>query len=241
MIYRWSLAAACFDRYALSSSSVRLRNLARVDIARRVIPVIICVWFVLPIHGPILYNLTEGRCGIFNNRVGALYHSIFTTTLGCILPVFIMIVCAIFLYRNLILKQQRHQAIIIHQQTENQNEVARLQRKRDRQVFRMLIIQVSVYMICITPLMIVYLYNGATLSLNKSVDQNAIEKLISYMAETIVYFFSVISFYLYTLVSKMFRKELKRLLYSALPCNWNNTQRIAPTTNDIPLRIPTAI
>ncbi len=236
MIYRWSLVAACFDRYALSSASVRLRNLATVDIARRVIAVMICIWLVLPIQGPILYNITAGFCGISDNRVGAFYHSIFTTILGCILPVLIMIICAILLYRNLILKQQRHQ--VIHQrQMDNQNDVVRFQHKRDRQVFLMLLIQVFVYMICITPLMTMNLYNAVTLNLNKSPDRITIESFIFYIADVIIFFFDVISFYLYTLVSKMFRRELKRLLYSVMTCKWNNTQRVVPTTNDIPLRI----
>jgi hypothetical protein len=65
MMYRWSLVVASFDRYATSSASVRLRNFARVHIARRVIPVIICIWLVLPIHVPIFYHLRIGGCGIF--------------------------------------------------------------------------------------------------------------------------------------------------------------------------------
>jgi hypothetical protein len=71
MMYRWALVVASFDRYATSSASVRLRNFTRVHIARRVIILIVCIWLVLPIHAPILYQLRIGACGIFNNGVGA--------------------------------------------------------------------------------------------------------------------------------------------------------------------------
>ncbi|CAF4336312.1 unnamed protein product [Adineta steineri] len=119
MISRWSLAIACFDRYALSSVSVHVRNFARVHIAHRIIAIIICIWLILPIHAPVFFNITMGRCGIYNNQIASFYHTIFTTLFGCILPVLIMIVCAILLYYNLILKQKRR-LIFIYQQTEKE-------------------------------------------------------------------------------------------------------------------------
>jgi len=93
----------------------------------------------------------------------------------------------------------------------------------------MLLIQVFVYVISITPLMIMNLYNAITLSVpNKSVDQINIEKFVFYIVEVIVYLFPVSSFYVYTMVSKIFRDELKRLLHSTFTCKWNNTGRIEP-------------
>ncbi|CAF1451177.1 unnamed protein product [Adineta steineri] len=212
MISRWSLAIACFDRYALSSVSVHIRNFARVHIAHRIIAIIICIWLILPVHAPIFFNITMSRCGIYNNRIASFYHTIFTTLFGCILPVLIMIVCAILLYYNLILKQQRR-LIFIYQQTENRNEILRGQQKRDQQMFLMLLIQIFVYLICIVPLMITYLYNAITIETNKSADRIAIEKFTAFIAESLLYFFCASSFYLYTMVSKLFRNELKRLLY----------------------------
>ncbi len=239
MIYRWLLAVASFDPYATTSVSVRLRNFARVHIAHRVIPVIVCIWLVLPIHAPILYHLRVGGCGIFNNKVAALYHSIFTTIFGCILPVSIMTICAILVYRNLILKQQRLQNNS-NQHAQNRNEVSRWQRKRDQQVFLMLLIQIFVYIISITPLMIMNLYNAITLSCpNKSVDRISIEVFVFYIVEVFIYLFPVLSFYLYTMVSKVFRNEIKHLLHSVLTYKRNNTRRIEPITNNIQLETVT--
>ncbi|CAF4300708.1 unnamed protein product, partial [Adineta steineri] len=124
----------------------------------------------------------------------------------------------IFVYYNLILKQQRR-LIFIYQQTKNRNEILRGQQKRDQQMFLMLLIQILVYLICIVPLMITYLYNAITIETNKSADRIAIEKFTAFIAESLLYFFCASSFYLYTMVSKLFRNELKRLLYLAFMRN----------------------
>jgi hypothetical protein len=74
---------------------------------------------------------------------------------------------------------------------------------------------------------------------NKSPDRISIENFLFYLVEVIVYSFPVSSFYLYTMVSKMFREEFKRLLCSAITCKWNNSHRIEPTINNSILRIVT--
>jgi len=85
----------------------------------------------------------------------------------------------------------------------------------------MLLIQVFVYIISILPLMIMYLYNAGTMSVpNKSTDRIAIERFVFMIVEVIVYCFPIVSFYLYALVSKIFREEFKQILYSLATCKW---------------------
>lgn len=163
---------------------------------------------ILPVHGPIVYQIRFNQCGIF------------TTVFGCILPVLFMILFAFLIYHNLVLKRQRLQTQT-SQVTENLNEIQRLQRKRDQQVLIMLLIQVFVYIISILPLIIMYLYNAGTMSVpNKSTDQIAIERFVFMIVGVIVYCFPVVSFYLYALVSKIFREEFKQILYSLATCKW---------------------
>ena len=231
MMYRWALVVASFDRYATSSGSARVRDIARVYIARRVIILIVGIWLVFPIHAPILYQLRAGggACGIFNNQAGALYHSIFTTIWGCILPGSLMTIFSVLIYRNLIFKRKRVDEHL-SQQSGNKTEAKRIQQRRDQQVLVMLLIQVFVYLISITPLMIMNLYNASTISVSsKSPDRISIENFIFFLVEVIVYSFPVSSFYLYTMVSKIFREELKRLLYSMVTCKWQRSPRIEPT------------
>ncbi|CAF2520078.1 unnamed protein product [Rotaria sp. Silwood2] len=78
MMGRWMITMACVDRYALSSRNASIRKFAQVHVARRVIPIIVVVWLILPIHTLVFYEIREaaGICAIVNNWTAALYHSI---------------------------------------------------------------------------------------------------------------------------------------------------------------------
>ncbi len=233
MMYRWYLTMACFDRFALSSANVRLRNVAKVRVACRVVLVIVPVWIILPVHTLIFYSLKGGSCGIFVSIAAALYHSLFTTITGCVLPVSIMATFALLTHRNLVLKQQRRQQIV-NQPPEGRNRVRHLQRKQDQQVLLMLLVQVAIYAVSITPLMAFYFYNAVSLYIpNKPPERLAAERFAQFVAETIAFLFPVLSFYLYTMTSHSFRDELVRLLRSVATCRWyGNNPRIEPMTTD---------
>lgn len=109
-MYQWALVVASFDRYAASSASIRLKNFANIYHARRIVAIIVCIWLILPVHGPIVYQIRFNQCGIF------------TTVFGCILPVLFMILFAFLIYHNLVLKRQRLQTQT-SQVTENLNEI----------------------------------------------------------------------------------------------------------------------
>lgn len=237
LTYRWSLTAACFDRFALSSTNTCLRDFARVQIARRVVGVLIIVWLILPVHTLIFYNLRAGACGILYNTAAAVYHSIFTTMVSCALPSSIMFTCALLIRRNLTLKRQRQQ-LIVNPQRERRNEADHLNRARDQQVLVMLFTQVIVYVISVIPLMAIYIYTAVTFNIsNKSIERISIERFAAFTAEAMIYLFPVSSFYLYTVSSRTFRNELIRLLRSAFACRWFiNIHRIQPITTDTTFR-----
>jgi hypothetical protein len=240
MMYRWCLVMASFDRYALSSSSVRLRNFAKVHVAYRVISVIVAIWFVLPVHILIFYNLRQGNCGILYSYAAALYHSLFTTITGSVLPVSLMATSTVLTRRNLMLKQQRREQNR-NQPLEAEITVENMQRRRDQHIILMLFTQVLVYVVLITPLMGFYFYSAVSLNIpNKTADRVAIEKFVQFMGETIVYIFPSSSFYLYTMVSGTFRKELFKVVRLAKLCpQLNNNNRIEPITTDSTRRLTT--
>ncbi len=231
MMYRWFLVMASFDRYALSSTNVRLRNLAKVRVARRVVLVVVPLWIVLPFHILVFYNLRQGSCGILFNYPAALYHSLFTTITGSVLPVLLMATCALLIHRNLVAKRQRRQQHG-NQPLGVENEAQILQRKLDQQVLLMLLVQVVVYVVLITPLMGFYFYSAVSLNIpNKTADRSAIERFVQFVSETIVFIFPSSSFYLYTLVSRTFREELVRVVRVAIPWGWlHRNNNIEPIT-----------
>ena len=59
----------------------------------------------------------------------------------------------------------------------------------------------------------------------------AIKSFVSSVVGALIYVFPTVSFYLYTLTSSIFRKELSTMLRSLFFCKWsiNNDCRVEPT------------
>ena len=233
MIYRWCLVLASLDRCALSSAHARLRNFASVSLARRVIAGLVVFWVVITIYRPLIHNIASGRCGIQNVGV-ALFTSIYTAVLATILPSSSMIICAVLIHQNLRLKRQLRR-LNINEQSERKGELDGFQRRRDKQVLIMLLVQATAYIACTSPLMAFQIYTAATVYVvNKSESRVMAERFFFFMGETTNALFPVLSFYLYTASSSTFRNELLVVFRSVLPCKFlPNNRRIAPSMNTI--------
>ncbi|CAF1372307.1 unnamed protein product [Adineta ricciae] len=147
---RWILSAACLDRYALSSRNIRLRNLANVQTAHRVIFLIILIALIFPIHILVLYDIKSRNCNIFNNYIGSVYNVIVLMINTGIIPLIVMISCTLLIRKNLLEKQKRRQ-ILENQPVHTMNHEDEVRRKRDQQALRMLFAQVIIFVVIITP------------------------------------------------------------------------------------------
>ena len=204
MLSRWYVAFACIDRYTLTSDKVRLRNFACLKIAHRVIIAVIVVWSIICSHRLIFYEIKDNICGIVNSMPAALYHSAYVIIGGGVLPTGIMITCALFIYRNLVHKQQRRRQLTVSQRQE---------RPFNQQLLRLLITQIIFYIIFIIPQLCNLVFNTVSITIpNRSKEYLAVEQFVQFIAELMLYLFPVTSFYLYTLTSRTFRKELIKFL-----------------------------
>ncbi|CAF1418985.1 unnamed protein product [Rotaria sordida] len=228
MLSRWFVSFACIDRYALSSDNVRLRRLGNTRTAYRIIIVITIVWTIICSHRLIFYEIKGNVCGILTNTGAAMYHALYVIIGGFILPTVIMIACTVLIQRNLARKRRtRNQLVHVVSTTERE----RKQQSFDRQMLRLLFMQIVSYIILSLPQMINLVYNTiATTFPNKSADDLAIEGFVAFMAELMLYVFPVSSFYLYTLTSRTFRTELIKLFRSISNC-WRQrlNNQINPT------------
>jgi H+/gluconate symporter-like permease len=130
----------------------------------------------------------------------ALYHSAYVIIGGGILPATIMIVCACLIRQNLSHKQQRRVQLSSAQRQDN---------SLNRQVLKILFIQIICYILFIIPQMCNVVFNTISITiLNRSNDHLAVEEFVAFIAECVLYLFPVTSFYLYTLTSRTFRNEL---------------------------------
>ncbi|CAF2860110.1 unnamed protein product [Rotaria sp. Silwood2] len=235
MMGRWLVAIACIDRYALTSRSSRIRRFAQVHIARYTIACTIVVWLILPIHTIIYYeiNPVANICTLIYSGPIALYHSIYTITMGGILPATIMITAAILIRYNLTMKRN-----LRRQQVNSNNAIARsnanssAQRIRDQQALVMLFVQAIFYCVVQIPQLTRTMYGAITNNVsNKSADRLAIEKFTFTATEMCAYLFPVSAFYLYVLVSRTFRYELYVIVSTLMnKCFDRPDIRIAPIT-----------
>jgi H+/gluconate symporter-like permease len=167
---------------------------------------VIIVWSIICSHRLIFYEIKGKICGIVNNVAAALYHSLYVIIGGGVLPSTIMIVCACLIRRNLVHRQQRRAQLSLPQHQDN---------SLDHQVLRILSIQIVCYIIFIIPQLCNLVFNTVSLTIpNPSQNLLAVEAFVSFLAECILYLFPVTSFYLYTLTSRTFRKELIKFFRS---------------------------
>ncbi|CAF1441849.1 unnamed protein product [Rotaria sordida] len=130
----------------------------------------------------------------------ALYHSVYVIIGGGIFPAMIMIICAYFIRRNLAHKHQRRAQLSLVDYQRN---------PLDQQVLKILFVQIICYIIFTSPQLCSLVFSTISITIsNRSSDQSAIESFLNFLAELMLYLFPVTSFYLYTLTSRRFRKEL---------------------------------
>jgi hypothetical protein len=195
-------------------------------VAARVIPITILINFLAYIHVPIFFELdivagTQKPVCYSGGPPGP-----YRTVLNCInliffglLPPLCMLVFGMLTLRR-INQSKRNQ---VAPSTNLQNPNNRIAQKKDRQIRRMLFIQFLVY--SVTGLIFSVTVIITTVFSSQSI--NVFEKAQEAMANSIVGVVSTIgpclSFYLFTLSSSLFRKEIKDL-FKKLIRNGNQSQ-----------------
>lgn len=201
MMSRSLIVLACIDRFALSSSSLRVRSFCRTKIAFSAIVCIFIVWPIIAVHIPILLTIQSGRCGMTNPY--SLIYSIYSFIIAGLLPPALMVIFGIKTIRNLHLIHARIQP--------NADENFRIKRK-DYNLMVMLMWEVVVYLVSTTPYPIQTLYLAVTSNIIKTTLRLQIESFITFMAYSfLIYINSASPFYVYFSTSRTFRQECKQL------------------------------
>ena len=201
MISRSLVVLACFDRFAVSSPSQRIRSFCKPKIAFRAIFCILMAWPIISIHIPILLNIQSGRC-ITSGTYGFIYSS-YSFLVAGLLPPILMIFFGFKTIKNLRLIRTRVQPI-------NNHRIFRIKRE-DYNLMVMLMWEVIVYLFSTTPYPVQTLYLTVTSSIIKSTLRLQIESFITYMAYSfLIYINSASPFYVYVSTSRAFRRECKR-------------------------------
>ncbi|CAF3339606.1 unnamed protein product [Rotaria socialis] len=192
----WFIVAACADRFASSSSSARMRSFSQTKVSQRVICGIVVIACLIWAEMFVCFNGNANGttcapatpfCNTFNNFNLLISYSLLP-------PIFM------FIFGWMTILHVRHRPI--HRQSS----------LRGRQLTILLIVQV----VCVTflslPFSIQKIYLQFTANQMKSSQRIEIENFLGTVATLIILSNTSMSFYMFTLTSKVFRKELKPLL-----------------------------
>jgi hypothetical protein len=204
------IALASFDRYTSSCQNVNRRRWSTVKRSRillSIVTIFICIsYYHVPLyfHVKILLDGTLSCIGEASANGYRLFSDLYFLITYCIIPPSMMLFFGCLTIKNVRLSKRQ----IVPTNTTISTS---LQRK-DRQLIRMLIIQVVSFIPLTLPVGIRKLYALFTASLNKSQLTLATDDFAHQFLtlESIVY--HSFNFFLYTMVSSVFRKELKLIL-----------------------------
>ncbi|CAF3148643.1 unnamed protein product [Rotaria sp. Silwood2] len=224
MSCRWLLVMGCVDRCIECSTNANIRRCLTVHMARRIAILVVIIWMVFPIHKLIFSNIIlPGNIGcITTNNSVAIYHDIFILIMGGTLPPLIMLICTMFIWKSLKMRNERR---VMLRPTGSERQ----KNTRDQQVLIILLTQVAIYIVSALPFMSNNLYTALTRDVqNKSVDRRAIEGFAQVISELFVYIFPASTFYSNSLVSRTFRKELMAIFKCLILCRNRKQSRIGP-------------
>jgi hypothetical protein len=196
---RYFLLLACFDRYWMTKSIHPRNDIQRSIIAKRLVCIISVVWIILGSHQLIFMKISHGQWQIY-----FILNQIYLIISVSILPPVFMSILAILTYEQI--KESRRQI----QPKFDQSNVFILRRK-DREFLLMIFMKIFLY---IFTMLLYFAFSLKTLitfstkeySINQS---NQTETLIVGLAVFLIYANHVTPFYIYVLVSKHFRTDLK--------------------------------
>jgi hypothetical protein len=223
----WLIVMACIDRYLNSSLSARIRQMSSLKSAKIFSGIISIIVLILYFHMLVYYEITNvsdqfgtitpqcnSQKGIYRTFFG-FWHMIFTS----LFPSFLMLLFGFFTLKNVRKRRQ-----LVQRLGEN-----RAIRRTDTQLLRMLAAQVLVIIIATLPFCINQLYTSFTSSFTKSTLRIAQDNLAGQITAIVTFFAHSSSFYLYTLVGTIFRKEVVKIFGRCQPGHQN---RVHTTDGD---------
>ncbi len=193
---------ACFDRYCSSSVSVRRRSWCNRKIAKRLIIAALILACVLYLHMAIFYKMIISGTSISCSATSGVYtvfYRIFYLVIYCLLPSACMGVLCILTLINIREQARRIRPTLVS----GGNNLRRI----DRQMMRMLFSQVLTQLLCILPHAIISIL---ALFINTS---STIYNFFNQIFILPLYVSYATSFYVFTLSSRIYRKELMKIIW----------------------------
>ena len=211
-LMRTFFVLACADRYAACSRRANIRAFSRHEVAVRVIPCASLFWLIVSMFPTNIRTLENGKC---DARSGA-FDTIYTIYILMVLGVFPLLSFAIFgvlMTRNLREMRRRVQPTSAN----GEATATLILRKRDRDMMKMLLVELIIYIITTIPNTIMHIYKSAATGIAKSKERQQIETFTIFLARVfLLYLSNTVSFWVYVSTSRSYRLEVKHLIVKAV-------------------------
>lgn len=185
----WFMVLAGIDRYWISSRNYQRRRLSNRKYACYLVFLTTLICFIIYSHVLGLFTIEQlssgPNCNAQSGTYRVFYDFFYFATYSFTPPILMMII-EVATFRNF------HQ--IRTRINPNPNNIQL--KKRDRQLIRMLLIQLTIIVICTLPIAIQKLYTTFTLNVPKDAYRLAVENLFVQITRQLAFFNSGISFYM---------------------------------------------
>jgi hypothetical protein len=199
------------NRFLCSSPSATIRTWSNARIVPRATSVTILIIGLTYVHVPIYTRLSSPTNCAFTQGFYTTFYGISNLIIFSLGPSVGMIIFGLLTIRNVRRPVNRVVPINTQIQTQIQNTLPRSQKATDRQLIRMMILQSVFFIMTSTPTSLYYCYSTAIANVMLSALQVARNNL----ASTVLSFLSLagpcMSFYVFTISSQLFRRELIHL------------------------------
>ena len=166
---------ATIDQFLVTSRNAYLRSYSKIQWAHRIVLVTIIIWCLHGIPCFFFYNISSiSKICDINNAIYAAYIPIFVLVLLCVIPVLVMVVFGCLTYRNI-----RQTKVLAEQNA-------------DRQLTKMILIQVALVVVSMTPMGIYLVYNLITARIRKDMNRLMKEYFIITILVLVSYIYYVV-------------------------------------------------
>ncbi|CAF1381049.1 unnamed protein product [Adineta ricciae] len=213
----WFIAFASIDRFLCSSRSPTLRSWSSVRVATWTILLITIIILLIFMYIPITYEILPGRirCPASQSRTAG-FNGIWTLIVFSLGPPIVMLCFGSLTIRHI--RQQLKKVNITNNENIVQTQLPQIRRQKrtDRQLIQMMLVQCLYFSITSILVSINWFYFTVRSPVVIDVVQGAKDDAFTQISGLISLAGACTSFYLFTLSGKVFRDELKHLF----KCQW---------------------
>ncbi|CAF1157025.1 unnamed protein product [Adineta steineri] len=205
----WFIVLACADRVLCSSSSATIRAWSSIRVVTRATPLTVLIVGLAYVHIPFFNRVNTASSCVTDSGTYATFYGIFNLFIFSMGPPVCMLIFGLLAIRNV--RQSVKRMAPNTTPTGTQNQLQHRQKATDRQLMQMMIVQSMFFILTGTPNSFYFFYSSAISNEVLDALQIARLNLLASVTAFLTNGGACMSFYVFTLSSQLFRRELIRL------------------------------